>query len=248
MPRYNSKRSFSKSGKAKASARWPSGKRVVSRNRRIRRNQTNNRAVATIRANPFPQKMRTTLAITHRTGLISALTSSHAEVIAPSSYFDIVPTVGGPSFGGFGTYAAMYSRYRVLAFRYKIDFMNLEPDAVIVTAQSIASSTTPVTGTAVDWTETAMENVYGQYRVLGSVTGNGRATMKGFVNIAKLWGTPEVYTDNDWSGTSGTSPAVNSWLRVAAHKANNAAMTIGVQVIIQLKSYGYWDVPSNPTS
>lgn len=185
--------------------------------------------------------MRTKLKVLQNVGLISALTSSHALVYRPTSYFDVDPAVGGASFAGYTFYSGAYGRYRVTSFKYRATFVNLEATAAIVSCQAIASSATPATGTAVDYTEYAVENDYGKYAVCAPTTSSPEKVITGYIDCQKLWGTPEVKTDNDWAGAVGGSPAVNSWLRIAAHMANNANMTTGVQVILEIESYGYWD-------
>lgn len=201
-----------------------------------------NRNVTTISTFPLPQKLRTKLRIIHSTGLISALTASSALVFRPTSYFDFDPAVGGPSFAGYTFYSSAYGRYRVTSFRYKATFVNLEATSAIVGCQAIADSSTPSSGTAVDFTEFASENDYGQIAVCAPTTSSPEKVLTGYVDCKKLWGTPEALTDNDWSGATGVSPSVNSWLRISAHMANNAAMTIGVQAILEVESFGYWDM------
>lgn len=212
----------------------------MARSTTIRR-KANNKNVAVIHSFPLPQKMKTRLRVLQNVGLISALTSSHALVFRPTSYFDVDPLVGGAAFAGYTFYSSAYGRYRVTSFKYKATFVNLEATAAIVSCQAIADSATPTVGTAVDHTEYAAENEYGQIAVCAPTTSSPEKILTGYVDCKKLWGTPEALTDNDWAGATGGSPTINSWLRIAAHMANNAAMTIGVQVILQIESYGYWD-------
>lgn len=228
--------------KRKASTSLASkAKRAKTVKPRTIRKTTQSRNVATIMTFPLPPKMRTKLKLIQSTGLISSLTSSHSLVFRPTSYFDVDPLVGGSSFAGYTFYSSVYGRYRVTSFKYKATFMNLEATGVIVGCQAIASSSTPVTGTAVDQTEYAAENDYGQIAVCAPTTSTPEKVLTGYVDCQKIWGTPEVLTDNDWAGATGGSPPVNTWLRISAHMANNAAMTIGVQLILELESYGYWD-------
>jgi len=213
----------------------------MARSTTIRKNPRSNKNVSTINSYPLPMKMNTKLRVLQNVGLISALTSSNALVYRPTSYFDVDPAVGGASFAGYSFYASVYARYRVTGFKYKVTFVNLEATAAIVSCQAIPAVATPATGTATDQTEFAAENEYGQIAVCAPTTSSPEKVLTGYINCKKLWGTPETLTDNDWAGAVGASPAANSWLRIAAHMANNAAMTIGVQVIMEIESYGYWD-------
>jgi len=201
----------------------------------------NNASTLTVLSYPMPQRCNTQLIVTVNDGLISSITSSHALVYRPTSYFDVDPAVGGGSFAGYAFFAGMYSRYRVTGFSYECTFTNLQAQSVMVGCQAIPSSTTPATGTAVDNTEPADENEYGVTAILAPTSATPTRTLRGYVNCQKLWGTPEVKTDNDWSAAVGTSPSVNSWLRISAHMLNNASMTVGVQFHLKIKSYGYWD-------
>jgi len=201
----------------------------------------NNAAAMTVMSYPMPQKCSTQLTISFSDGLISALTSSHALVYRPTSYFDVDPVVGGGSYAGYAFFAGMYSRYRVTGFAYEVTFTNLQAQSVMVGCQGIPSVTTPNVGTATDYTEMAAENEFGTSTILAPTSATPTRTLKGYINTTRLWGTPEVKTDNDWAGAVGASPAANSWLRISAHMLNNAAMTIGVQFHVKIKAYGYWD-------
>jgi len=231
------KRSLSQTQLVKRKLQAPAKRAKTSSGRKV----TNNKNSTKINSYPLPQKIITKLKVLQNVGLISALTSSNALVFRPTSYFDVDPLVGGASFAGYTHYAGVYARYRVYAFRYKATFINLEATGAIVGCQAIPAVTTPATGTATDQTEFASENEYGQIAVCAPTASSPEKVLTGFVRTKDLWGTPEALTDNDWAGAVGGSPAANSWLRISAHMANNAAMTIGVQVILEIESYGYWD-------
>lgn len=218
------------------------------RQRALRKRVRSSRNVGIMSAYPFPQKMYTTLQIVEHNGLISGLTSVASLVYRPTSYFDFYPAVGGPSFGGYATYAGMYDRYRVLAFKYKCTFTNLEADSITVSVQAIADTSTPSSGTAADFTESAIENIYGKYTTLGPVTANPVRTISGYVNCTRLWGTPEVRNDTVWAATTSSSPTANSWLRIAALRNNGATLATGVQFTLVVKSYGVWDERIDKTS
>jgi len=231
--------------KRKASTSLASkAKRAKTVKPRTVRKTSQSRNVTSIMTYPLPPKMRTKLKILHNFGLLSALTSSSSQVFRPTSYFDFDPAVGGPSFSGNTFFGNAYGRYRVTSFKYKATFINLEAYGVIVSCQGIANSSTPGSGTASDYTEAAAENDYGQIMVCAPATATPEKVMTGYVDCQKIWGTPEVLTDNDWAGATGASPPVNTWLRIAAHMANNTSLTIGVQVILEVESYGYWDMKS----
>lgn len=220
-------------------------RKKVSRSKKYGR-KYNNRAVTTVMQYPFPPKMRTRLTINVVNGLLSALTAVNSIVYRPTSYFDIDPALGGPSYGGYTQYAAMYNRYRVLAFKYTIRWTNLESDTVIVSAQALTDASgggAPPSGTAADYTEPAIENnaQLSRWTTLGPVAASPQRVLKGFVKAKTVWATPEVYTGTEWASNTGTSPVANTWLRLAARRANNAAMTTGVQFIMKITAYGYWD-------
>lgn len=208
--------------------------------------KANNTNVATMYTYPLPQKMNTRLkVILNNLGLISALTSSSSLVYRPTSYFDVDPAVGGPSFAGYTFYASVYGAYRVLAFKYKATFLNLETDGVLVSCQAIASSATPGSGTATDYTEPAIENDYGKYALVGPTAATPEKVITGYVNCTKLWGRPEAKTAPEWAGSTGSNPTVNSWLRIAAKRINGGNLATGCQCVLEIESYGYWDT-KNP--
>lgn len=202
----------------------------------------NNKNVATLYTYPFPAKIKTKLKVLQNIGLISALTSSSALVYRPSSYFDVDPAVGGASFAGYTFYASQYGRYRVTAFKYKASFVNLESTSVLVSCHAIPDDGTPASGTATDFTEYAVENDWAHYAVCPPTTSTPEKVLTGYVDCQKLWGTPETKTDAAWAGSTGGNPSANSWLRIAAHMANNNNLTVGVQCILEIESYGYWDM------
>lgn len=220
-----------------------SGLRVWAPRSRTRgRPIVNTKAVGNIRGHPFPNKLRTGLTILHRNGLISALTATNSVVFRPTSYFDFDPAVGGPSFGGYTQLALIYDRYRVLAFKVVIDWVNLETDGVTVSAEAIADSTTPPTGTATDYTEHAIESAnWSRNMTLGPVSANPKGRMKMFVKTTKVWGSPDPATDSAFAANAGSSPAANTFLRLAAYRNNGNNLATGVQFTIKCKSYGYWD-------
>lgn len=195
---------------------------------------------------PFPPKMRTRLTINYVSGLTSAVTAVNSVVYRPTSYFDFDPAVGGPSFGGYTQYAAMYNRYRVLAFKYSVHFTNLEADTVIVSCQALTDAIgggTPPTGTATDYTEPAIENnaMLSRWTTLGPTAASPQRTLKGFIKSKTVWSTPEVYNDASWAANAGASPVANTWLRIAARRANGSALSTGIQFVLKVTSYGYWD-------
>jgi hypothetical protein len=197
---------------------------------------------------PFPQRMNTSLKIYTVNGLLDAVLSINSKVYRPTSYFDIEPDVGGPSYAGYSTYAAMYSRYRVTSFDYEIEWCNLQSDAVMVAAYPIASSSTPSEVATSAYPELAIENNFAKYRLIGPTSATPITRMRGSVNCRRLWGTPEVLDDNDWAGGVGTSPTVNTWLMLTAQRINGAAFSTGVQYTLTIVAHGYWDEKTNVVS
>jgi len=234
----------SKMSKRKASygAQSTTAKKArTSRNTTLAKSKVNNRYVAKLYTYPMPQKIWTELRCRGFKGLISSTTSGAAFVYQPTSYFDLDPALGGPSFGGYSFFAGMYNRYRVLSFKYKVTFVNLESSAATVSCQAIASTSVPGTGAGTDWTQAAMENDYGKYVMLAPTSSTPERTLSGYVSCVKLWGTPEAKYDAGWAATIGTSPSLNSYLRVAGHLNSGANLSTGVQIVIEITSYGYWD-------
>lgn len=213
-----------------------------------RRTRQNNQSSNSMMSFPFPQRLNTSLRIYTVNGLIDAALAVNAKVYRPTSYFDLDSDVGGPSFAGYGTYSAMYSRYRVTSFDYDIEWCNLQSDAVMVCAYPIPSTSTPSEVAASANPETGIENNFGKKMLLGPTAATPVSRMRGHVDCRRIWGTPEVTTDNDWAGGTGTSPAVNTWLMLTAERINQAALATGVQFTLTIVSHGYWDQKVNVVS
>jgi hypothetical protein len=190
---------------------------------------------------PFPHKMWTVLRCYTVNGLIDAVFSINSKVYRPSSYFDIDPDVGGPSYGGYATFAAMYGRYRVLYYDYEIKWCNLQSDGVVVGCYPIASTSTPSESIANANPETAEENSMGKTHLLGPVSAEPTFVMKGRVDAETLWGTHEVATDALWAADIGTSPTQNSWLMLTAERINGTSLALGAQYALTLTAHGYWE-------
>lgn len=197
---------------------------------------------STMATYPYPPKMRTALVINTSSSLYDAVNQNVAKVYRPTSYFDIDPSLGGPSYGGYTTLASMYARYRVIAFKYTLTLVNKGTDPILVSTQAIASTAQPDESGAVNYVEHAIENPYGRYTTLGQNTGAGNVrVLKGYVNAKALWATPEVKTDSSWASLTGNSPSANVWLRIAAKSLTGTSLTNGFVYNLRIKAYGYWD-------
>lgn len=182
-------------------------------------------------------------------GLIDAVLAGANKVYQPTSYYDLDPDVGGPSFGGYSFYASLYNRYRVTHFDYEIEWSNLEADSVMVSALAIPASSTPSELFSAYNPEVAKENNFSRAFLLGPKGGSqATRTMRGSVSCEAVWGTPEVLTDAGWAAGVGTSPSINTFLMLSAWRINGTALALGAQFVLTITSVGYWDQKSNPTS
>jgi len=248
MPRYNSYTNVTRRN-IRAGRRFKrgylpksGGRRYVPTSYLSRKANRPTRRQGMIKGSPFPQKLNTTLTVLERNGLISALTPAFSKVYRPTSYFDFDPAVGGQTFGGYGVLAQIYDRYRVLAFKVDITFINLESDSVTCTIEAIGDAVQPPSGTATDYTEYAIESSnFFRKVILGPTSSAPKAQVSMFTKCLAVWGTPEVSTDAAFAAAAGTSPQSNTWLRISAYRNNGVALTVGVQYVMKLTSYGYWD-------
>lgn len=214
------------------------GKRNVKKGKK---QQYKKKYTATIPMYPTPPKMFTQLVVNHQFTQNSSSTNYVSSVFRPTSYYDVDPSIGGPSFGGYTVFSTMYGRYRVLAFKYAVTFTNLEAFPIVVSTEAIASNVTPSTGTVSDYVESAIENQYGHSATLSPISSNPIRILKGYVNCMKLWGCPEAKTDSLWGASVGSNPVNNSWLRLATRSATGVNLANGVNIQLRIKSYGYFD-------
>lgn len=197
---------------------------------------------------PVPHRLWTVLRCRTVNGLIDAVLSISSKVYRPTSYFDIDPDVGGPSYAGYTFYASAYGRYRVLKYDYVVEWSNLQSDGVSVGVYPIADTATPSELATSANPELASENSMGKTMLLGPVGSVSTGTIRGSILASKVWGTPEVETEASWAALTGGSPAANTWLMLTAERINGSALSTGAQFVLTVTAHGYWDQRVNLTS
>jgi len=190
---------------------------------------------------PLPHKMWTQLRCHTVNGLLDAVLAGATKVYRPTSYFDIDPDVGGPSYGGYAFWASAYGRYRVTEYDYEIRWCNLQSDAVAVGVYPISDDSTPSELYSTNNVEVADENSLGQITLLGPTAANPTRVQRGTVLAEVVTGSPETWTDLAWAADVGSSPTVNTWLVLTANRINQAALSTGVQYTLTLTAKGYWN-------
>lgn len=105
----------------------------------------------------------------------------------PNAAYDVDPLVGSTETGGFDEYALLYSYYRVIGYRYKLEAVSRETDAIVV---YLFNTNTSITGSNYD---VLSSNPYCHLAQLGYYTGGAaKATFKGYMSCAKLLGSGAV--------------------------------------------------------
>jgi len=148
--------------------------------------------------------------------------------------YDPDPNVGGTSFTGLADWAALYSKYRPISYKYEIHASNKEDQPLKI---YVWNSTQLVGGSIGTNAVYYASNAFGHISQMGPLTGgNESVVVKGTVPIAALFGTNTVETDDYFEGeTTGSDPVRTAYLGIAT--AGSAAQTTeGTYVTIVIKA------------
>ncbi len=152
---------------------------------------------------------------------------------APNALFS-VDDLGGNAQGAVKL-TALYDKYQVFAFSWKIRFINrLAGTNFTFGAVPTDSSTAPVSALAFGSNQFARTKFAGE-------PGNGSASMvniSGFMKVDTLAGLKTVY-DKDYAATSTANPATRVWLHLMSDN-EEAVAAQKVQGYIVLKLYTKW--------
>lgn len=142
--------------------------------------------------------------------LYNAAGGAAAREWNPNGAYDVDPLLGSTETAGFDEYAALYSYYRVIGYRYKLEAVSRETDAIVV---YLFNTNVAVTGTNYD---VLSGNPYCHLGQLGYYTG-GRAgkTFSGYMSTAKLLGSIAAESADSLRSTTTTVPTDLLFLTVA---------------------------------
>lgn len=156
----------------------------------------------------------------------------------PNAAYDVDPALGSTATNGFDAYALLYSYYRVIGYRYDVEVVNRENDAIVA---YLLNTNTSVTGTSID---IYSANPYCQTRQLGRAAGGTDSTrFQGYITCSKLLGSIEAETD---ATTRALTTGVPSDLLLMSLfiQANNSVGTLVsgasyvVKITMDVRFYG----------
>lgn len=145
-----------------------------------------------------------------------------------NSVYDPDPSLGTGAISGFNEYAAIYSTYRVLAFRYQIIVANDETFAV----QLYTCSTTADVGLNSANTPDFGEIKGSRTALLSGKGGQDRVKMIGSVDLPKFFGASYLY-DSTFNAAVTGNPATILYHNVGFY-AGSTNLVSGVTIAVKL--------------
>lgn len=135
-----------------------------------------------------------------------------------NSAYDPDPALGGGALSGFNQWAAMYLRYRVLAFEYKISFINNCAQPFVITYCPSKNDFGAGYANPLDFAELP----YGGSRVASAKGGMDRASIQGSVDLVKYSGYTGYLYDDVTSSLVTSNPATLFYWNfgINCHQAN----------------------------
>lgn len=170
------------------------------------------------------------LRFTASSRLYNASGGAAAKEWTPNAAYDVDPSLGSTETAGFDEYALLYSYYRVIGYRYKVEIVSRETDALAV---YLFNTNTAITGTAYD---VLTGNPYCKYGQLGYYTGSGaKIKFSGYVSCAHLLGSAAVETADSLRAVTTGVPTDLLYLTLAVQSNGTLAnITNGISYIITL--------------
>jgi len=171
----------------------------------------------------------------------SAISSFSTKSYTPNAAYDVSPSVGSTETYGFDEYAALYSYYRVVSYKYEITACNSNSDAPqqSVMFYVLNTNTDPtVDGSRFDLYST---NPYCQSKLLSSFAGSAtQHTFRGSHQVAKIAGDPTVETADSYRSLTTGLPSDRVWLTVGFEGFTSdlsLSLTLDVKIIMNVRFY-----------
>ncbi len=139
-----------------------------------------------------------------------------------NALYDPDPAVGGVSFTGLASWKNLYSYYRVLSYDYCFELSNGEAFPVYVSV--LNTNTDP--GSSAYGNAALCNQAFTKTKYLGPLTGDGRAVVRGHVEISRLLGSNAFEQDDNWRGLTGSAnPADLIWCTINVSASGGHTMT-----------------------
>lgn len=154
-----------------------------------------------------------------------------------NSVYDPDPhTSSGGVISYFTEYAALYTRYRVLEFRYDVEFANNMAEPIICT---VAPSKEDLGDNYIHLEELSEVN-QGRSAMAGQAGSQNRCRFRGKINLATYSGFPGYLVDDTTSSRVNTNPAIQFYLNMGfSSNVLQAANSCGVRSFFYYKVIFY---------
>lgn len=151
----------------------------------------------------LPDQVDIELPYVYASTLTAAGSTSANKSFTANALYDPDPAVGGTSFVGLAEYAALYAKYRVISFKWKLEVSNKE-DQPLSCKQWV--SNIGLTGSLGVNSDYYALQPFGHIKHMGPLTGgNESITMSGAVPLAAFFGTEQVETAPQFEGLTVSS-------------------------------------------
>jgi len=161
----------------------------------------------------------------------------------PNAAYDVDLLVGSTETAGFDEYAMLYSYYRVTGYRYKVEIVSRETDALAV---YLFNTNKSITGSAYD---VLSGNPYSHIGQIGQYTGGGaRKVFSGYVSCSKLLGSIAAETDDSMRALTTGVPTDLLLLTLAVQSDSGlgilaAGISFVLTIDMDIRFYGRnWDL------
>lgn len=176
-------------------------------------------------------------------GTLYSLAGPVVKRLTPNAAYDVDPDLGSTETYGFDEYAALYSYYRVVAYKYRIQVANLNATQPIFFYVLNTNTDPVISGNRFDLYST---NPYCYTRLLGpNPAPHATSTLTGKYEISQILGAPVVETEDNYRSLTTGVPLDLTWLTCAAEAAPTVAggdgiinLTLMVDLTIYTRFYG----------
>lgn len=134
--------------------------------------------------------------------LVNAAGGSASKSWNPNAAYDVDPAFASTETAGFDEKATLYSYYRVIGYRYRVEVVNREDDAMSI---YFFNTNVAMSGSSFD---VYSGNPYCKKALLTAVTGGGaKKVLSGYVSCAELLGSVAAETSDSMRSTTTSTPA-----------------------------------------
>lgn len=178
-----------------------------------------------------PPRTQVTLRYWNNVSLVNVGVNSANKRFNVTNAYDIDPTIGSTSLGGFVAYATLYRFYRVIAYKAKARCSNLEtfPVTVFLTPFNVDPGANANNQLA------CLTNPRTSSATLGPLTGNGIATISQSETVWKYGGSMNPMLADVYSGsTTGSSPTNNMYVELGSYGTANGVSGVLCELTIDI--------------